>query len=161
MTETVMVKKKHAGGRPRKDYKVLLPANWRDIILRMSIDGCAECEIRAAIMSLNGQSYTQVEKMFMALKDNEPEFLKAISIAKIYAEAWWANVAKENLKTKHFQGYTWFLNMKNRFGDHWKDKTEVSLEAPEGLFAKYQGIDPKELEKKAIELITGNPVKAA
>lgn len=111
------VKKKHAGGRPRKTLADL-PVGWQDEVLRMSAEGMAKEEIKL--------NYFNISKgLYDALCAREPEFLEIIKKADELCQGWWLRQARKNLKAEHFQTGLWTQNMKNRFG--WRDKTEIEL----------------------------------
>lgn len=76
---------------------------------------------------------------FDELYEENPAFAKVVDIGRTKAAAWWHHVARRNLVTKGFQGSTWAMNMKNRFG--WRDRVDV-LETNE------QHQDTKKLEEE-------------
>lgn len=116
------VKAKHPGGRPPKTIKDSLPENWKELILNMCAQGFSEVEIRAAL-SMNGKKFSHT--LWYSLQAREAEFQETISIGKILCEAWWTMQARKGLRSKTFQSFLWFTNMKNRFGHSWKDKVGV------------------------------------
>lgn len=40
-------------------------------------------------------------------------------------QVWWEKQGRSNLGNKEFSWVGWFMNMKNRFPDDWRDKKEV------------------------------------
>lgn len=113
------VKKKR--GQPKKDYKAILPDNWKDVILELCAIGKADVQIRAHFCMMGGKFD---HNMWYALKERDEEFLETINKGKVLCEAWWINKAQENIENPKFQTFLWFTNMKNRFSERWKDKTE-------------------------------------
>ena len=108
-------------GRPQATLESInLPSDWKEIIYKMSSEGCSEVEIRAELL-MQGGKFSQ--KTWDALKEREEEFLLTIKQAKVLCEAWWINAGRKCLDSRSFQAFVWFCNMKNRF--HWKDKSEV------------------------------------
>lgn len=140
-------KEKSKRGRPQKDFKAMLPENWQQIILEMSKKGASEVEIRCAIMGMNGASYGQIENMWYRLKEKETEFSQALLICRQFSESWWINKGQKKLDSKFFQGYTWFANMKNRFG--WRDKTEVENNLGPATIEKFKDMKVEELKALA------------
>lgn len=112
--------KKHPGGRPKKTLDDL-PSDWRETVIKMSMDGCSECEIRAALTVRGGKFYHQ---LWDALEKREEEFSSTLKKAKKLCQAWWEKQGRINLKEKDFNHVLWYMNMKNRFSDEWKDKQE-------------------------------------
>lgn len=110
-----MTEKKNKGGRPPKTTEDL-PANWREIVLGMSVEGKSDVQIRAALCG------TSIN-LWQALKKRDQEFGSILEQGKVLCESWWQNQAHDNLKSRSFNCVLWYMNMKNRFG--WKDKSEM------------------------------------
>lgn len=84
-------------------------------ILNLYSEGADDVEV-AAHLNLP-------KKRFDELYEENPGFAKVVDIGRTKAAAWWHHVARRNLVTKGFQGSTWAMNMKNRFG--WRDRVDV------------------------------------
>ena len=143
-------------GRPSKTTADL-PKNWKNIMLRMSRRGASEIQIRAAILSSNGLTYDSVRNTWYKLQEKDSEFREAIMLGKIFCEAWWIEKGQKKLNSKYFQGYTWFNNMKNRFG--WHDKTEIEHGITDETFDKLKSLTPAEVDKKILEYTEINRIK--
>lgn len=139
------IKPKHAGGRPVKTVANCLPDNWKDLILGMSYQGYSEAEIRAEL-TMNGKKFNH--NLWYSLQDRDKEFQETITIGKVLCEAWWTSQARKGLRSKSFQSFIWFCNMKNRFG--WKDKTDVEHSGSvtwEGLVNDFTRAKEKDLSR--------------
>lgn len=84
-------------------------------ILNLYTEGADDTEV-AAFLNLP-------KRRFDELYEENPGFAKVVDIGRTKAAAWWHKVARHNLVTKGFQGSTWAMNMKNRFG--WRDRVDV------------------------------------
>lgn len=115
-----MVFKKKTG-RPQTDYKSRLPKDWQDIILNLCALGKSDVQIRAYFCMMGGKFN---HDMWYALKERDAEFSETIIKGKVLCESWWIDQGQNNLTNPKFQTFLWFTNMKNRFSDHWKDRTQ-------------------------------------
>lgn len=111
-------------GRPSKitDFTKFLPENWQDKILAMRAEGKAEVQIRAAFCMETGKFDHNI---WYALKQHNASFLETINKGNALCESWWMNKAQNNIESKTFQTFLWFVNMKNRFPNTWRDKIET------------------------------------
>lgn len=104
-------------GRPQKTLKDL-PKNWKEIVIELSAQGKAECQIRAALCGIN-------ISLWYALEKREKEFAETLKKAKYLCKAWWIDQGQQGLTTVGFQTGLWSMNMKNRFG--WSDKQDYRV----------------------------------
>lgn len=70
-----------------------------------------------------------------------PEFLGAMTRAKLAEQVWWERKGRDNLESREFQASMWSRSMSARFPDDWRENTknETTLNAGDGfaeLFAK-------------------------
>jgi hypothetical protein len=119
---TLPTKPKHAGGRPKKEIKDILPANWQEVILSLSDQGCSEVEIRAKLCKVKGKFSHNI---WYELEKRDEEFQETLKKGEALCRAWWEGQGRVNLKAKNFQTGLWTMNMKNRFG--WTDKATVGV----------------------------------
>lgn len=63
--------------------------------------------------------------------DEHKEFFDTIKKGLDKSQEWWEKQGRKNLQNKDFNYTGWYMNMKNRFRDDWKDKTETKLEIKE------------------------------
>ena len=108
-------------------------------ILNLYNEGADDVEV-AAFLNLP-------KKRFDELYEENSAFAKVVDIGRTKSAAWWHHVARRNLLTKGFQGSTWAMTMKNKFG--WRDRVDV-LETNE----QHQDAKQMELEiQNAMERI--------
>ena len=116
-------------GRPPITTKDL-PANWQEIILNLSAQGCSDVEIKYELcVSGTGKKIKFHPDLWNALQKRDAEFSETIKIGKILCEGWWRKQGRVSLKCKVFQTGCWYANMKNRFG--WRDQKEIPVFVPE------------------------------
>jgi len=110
------------GGHPKTGIDILWD-DWYNDILELYSKGASDVEIRALIAkncaSKTKASYTLWDRWI----EEEIEFSETIKMGRIFSEAWWNKISRENLENKDFSFTGWYMNMKNRFG--WRDKSEV------------------------------------
>jgi len=116
--------------RPQKDLSVL-PRSWKRKVLKLYQDGASDAEIKAILKVSND--------LFARWMVDEAEFSETIKKGRIFSQAWWEKLGRENLFTKEFSSTLWFMNMKNRFGRDWRDRYEVQKDV---------GLKSRELEEK-------------
>lgn len=126
-------KKKHAGGRPPIKKEDVLPSNWKQIIMEKCAEGWSEAEIKAHLC-MKGKRFS--DPIWDSLKEKDAEFVDAIRKGKVLCEAWWTKQSRKGIRSKHFQSFLWFCNMKNRFG--WKDKTEIDHGVTDETYEKME-----------------------
>jgi len=120
---------KRKRGQPKKTI-LDFPKDWKKIILRGSMEGKSEVELKADLMMSRGKDPESVWGLWLKFQQpgREEEFCTTIKLCKLLSEAWWQTQSRKGLRhTKNtvFETASWFINMKNRFG--WKDKSEVSF----------------------------------
>lgn len=116
---------KKVGGRPMMPISERLPEGWQQIILDLSAEGASDVEIRAHLCLMGGKFNHDA---WYTLERCNVEFAETLKKAEVLCEAWWINQARKNLKhgkENVFETALWFINMKNRFGARWQDKTEI------------------------------------
>jgi hypothetical protein len=100
------------GGRPSK-YN---PERNPEVIDLMS-QGASVVEV-AAMLDVSRQ--TIYEWM-----DVHPEFSYTIKKGFELCQSWWEAKGRKNLENKDFNYTGWFMNMKNRFYEDWRDRKDV------------------------------------
>lgn len=113
---------KHPGGRPTKNIKDILPDNWKEIVLEKLNEGASKDEIRRALCNISGKFSLC---LWYALEKRDKEFSETIKIGHCLSKGWWEEQGRLNLKTPGINSGLWFMNMKNRFPEDWKDKQEI------------------------------------
>lgn len=99
-------------------------------------NGASKCEA-AAEMGCDYDSLLRYEKKY-------PAFCGAIKIAVGLSQAWWERLGRLGIRDKDFQCALWFMNMKNRFKEDWRDKHEVNVTGT--IVKKYEGLSWDELK---------------
>lgn len=56
--------------------------------------------------------------------DQHIEFSDTIKKGMELCQAWWERQGRKNLDNRDFNPTLWFMNVKNRFKDDWRDKQE-------------------------------------
>lgn len=64
--------------------------------------------------------------------DANPEFMDAMTRAKVHAQAWWEDKGQDNLLTQGFQNASWSRSMAARFPDEWREVKGTELSGPNG-----------------------------
>lgn len=144
-------------GKPRAEIKDVLPENWKEIIIQMSMEGCSDVEIRAHLCCKKKRFS---HELWYALKEREADFAETLQIGKVLCQAWWEKQGRliehmMHTKGQVFETGLWYSNMKNRFG--WRDKTEIDHGISDDTFEKYRSLGWKDLQARLIEL---GPVNA-
>lgn len=137
-------------GRPLKKIEDCLPVGWQDVILEMSAEGLSDVEIRAKLCLLGGKFNHEI---WYALIEREKEFSEIIKKGKVLCQAWWEEQGRKGLHDQYFQPALWFINMKNRFKDDWKDKTDIEHSVSDSTIEKFKDISSGELLDKARAII--------
>ena len=107
-------------GRPKSILTSCLPKDWQNKILKMCAKGYSAVEIRAALC-WNGKKFNH--RIWDELQKRDDEFNTIITKGSYLCEAWWTTQGRKALKASKWQAFTWFCNMKNRFG--WRDRLDV------------------------------------
>lgn len=107
-------KKKHAGGRPRREFK----PEWCDKLIKHMAKGYSFESFAALVDAWSDQLYLWIERY--------PEFYEAKKRGEAKSRLTWETMGFDGAKGKipGFNSGTWIFNMKNRF--HWKDVHEFS-----------------------------------
>lgn len=109
-------------GRPKiklSDFK----RSWQEDILKMMSEGASQFEV---------QAYLDISDCtFYRLCKEEKDFSSTITRGRRLGHAWWEKKGRKNLSNPKFQHQLWFLNMKNRFTNNWRDRKEVGHDGGE------------------------------
>ena len=54
-----------------------------------------------------------------------PEFSNTIKRGLELSQVWWEKQGRTNIQNKDFSWVGWFMNVKNRFPEDWRDKKEI------------------------------------
>jgi transposase len=113
-----MGENKNPEGRPSK-YNPL----FCDKVIELGKIGASKVEM-ACELDICRTTFDNYEKEY-------PEFLKAVKQAVMFSQAFWEKNGRLATfgGTPNFNATTWIFNMKNRFSEDWKDKTESSVDA--------------------------------
>ena len=60
-------------------------------------------------------------------KEKHPEFSDAIKRGVAASQGWWEEQGRQHLQNPKFNSTLWFMNIKNRFYQEWRDKRDVDL----------------------------------
>lgn len=137
-------------GRPAKTLADL-PKNWKDIIVKGSLIGKTESEIRRDICIAKGKNTDVIQGLWYALKEREDEFRHTLNSCQIYRQAWWEEQGRKSLKRHYFQGATWYSIMKNCFG--YKDRTEIEHGLTDETWDKYKKLPISEIKNRVAALL--------
>lgn len=70
-------------------------------------------------------------------RSKHPDFSLAVKKGLYLSQEWWEEQGREGLFTEYqgskINSQLWFLNMKNRFNDDWRDKQEIEQTNIEAL----------------------------
>lgn len=61
-----------------------------------------------------------------------PEFMDAITRARVLAQAWWEERARESLGDRNFNAALWAKSMSARFPDEYSDRSKLELTGKDG-----------------------------
>ena len=103
-------------GRPT-DYK----PEFNKVAMDLFEVGASMAEIAAACGVVRATVYLWM--------DQHPEFMDTIRKGKELSQAWWEKQGRINLSEKDFSPTLWFMNVKNRFHQEWRDKHEHEIKA--------------------------------
>lgn len=93
-----------------------------EIIIEMMKEGASIVEVCSKIGIPRATLYTWLDKKSPNYKEHLAEVVQE---GKELSQGWWERQARENLDNKSFNAALWFMNMKNRFKQDWRDKHEV------------------------------------
>jgi hypothetical protein len=99
-----------ARGRPS-----LYDAAYCERVLELASEGCGKTEI-AASLSIS-------RKTLNAWIKAHPEFREAMERAKDLEYAWWLAAGRKGQFIKTWNATSWALQMRNRFGNRFRDRT--------------------------------------
>ena len=110
------------GGRPT-DYS----AKAVEVINGLGSNGEGMAEAWAEL-GISRQTFYDWQKA-------HPEFLDAVNGMKARSQAWWernGRLATFGMRDEAFNATAFIFNMKNRFGEDWRDKVEQAHTSPDG-----------------------------
>ena len=108
-------------GRPKATIDEL-PNNWQDEVLKLYAEGASDVEIKALIYQWRGSFSNDLWDRWM---DEEPIFSETIKVGKLFSQQWWEKKGRKNLENKDFNYTGWFMNIKNRFYNDWRDRKDL------------------------------------
>lgn len=106
---------------------------------------------------LGGRGVKTIEAIWNELQVREYEFARTIKIGRVFCEAWWIEKSRKGLRSKYFKEALWFMNMKNRFPDHWRDKYEIDHGVTDETFEKYRELTADQIQSRLASLVPNTP----
>lgn len=73
--------------------------------------------------------------------DAHPEFLDAMTRAKLWSQRWWEDRGQEGLERAGFQASVWSRSMAARFPDDWREVKGTELSGPGGKPVEVNAIE--------------------
>lgn len=105
-------------GRPRKTPKEWLDKGWQDTVIELMTEGGSKAEVIAILNISNDLHYRWMS--------DEEEYSETIKKGEVLSQGWWEKHAR-NAATgvnKDANATMMIFNLKNRFPNDWRDKTE-------------------------------------
>lgn len=118
-------------------------------ILELAAQGCGKAEIAAALFVSR--------KTLNAWAQAHPEFREAMSRAKDLEYAWWLKTGREGQFVKTWNAASWALQMRNRFGKRFHDRTTLTLPGEEPKDAVNAERLREEMERKLSRIADAGP----
>lgn len=76
-------------------------------------------------------------------EEAHPEFLDAMTHAKLLAQKWWEDAGQMGMEADKFNATVWAKNMSCRFADEWRDKQLLGSDPenplPSGVNVTFKG----------------------
>lgn len=89
----------------------------RDLVVRLMGDGMSQMAVARKI-GISCKSWYNLIK-------RDELFAAAVEEGVLASQAWWEEQGRKNLHVREFNHILWFMNIKNRFPSHWRDRQEV------------------------------------
>ena len=113
----------HAGGRPS-----LYDPKYCDDVLTFGAEGKSLAWMAAEFGVSKPTMY--------AWQEEHPEFLYAMTRARALAQRWWEDIGQNHIVMHKddgvFNASAWSRSMAARFPDDWREKTEATIQGPDG-----------------------------
>lgn len=84
-------------------------------VVEMAKEGKGPAEYAAA--------FDVCKRTIYSWQDAHPDFLHAMTRAKIHCQAWWESAGRSGMVGDKFNGTVWAKNMNCRFPDDWREVT--------------------------------------
>lgn len=113
---------KSKGGRPSK-YR----PDMCETVIEMGKQGASKAQI-ASELGIHIDTIYDWDA-----DESKPEFSEALKLAMTHSQAWWENLGRDGISQgQRFNATAFIFQMKNRFSEHYKDRTEHEHSGPGG-----------------------------
>lgn len=87
--------------------------------------------------------------------DEHPEFLTALSRAKILEQAWWEKAGRNGMYLDKFNALVWKTSVQARFRDDYTERKVTEVSGPEGGAIKFEAktIDARDMDPEHREAL--------
>jgi len=134
-----------SGGQPKRTLDSL-DSSWQDTIIGMMTNGQSKQEVKA-VLNICNALHTRWMK-------DEPEYAETIKRGEELSQAWWEDQIRKAAigETKGANATLFIFNMKNKFPNDWRDKTEREVSGSIGI----TDLTDEELDRKLAQLERDN-----